>query len=118
MCLYGGTGGTVRSGVKDMKMYAMVFMTVIVLAGSATADASRPVGDPVTVTFSADISLDEARRAALDAVSGTVIKEEYESKRGRQVYEFYIRKSDGSIYEVYVDAGSGKVVKIESKNRS
>lgn len=65
-----------------------------------------------------DITAEEARKAALEAVPGTIIKEELENKRGRAVYEFYIRKADGSVYEVYVDGNSGKVTKVESKIRS
>jgi uncharacterized membrane protein YkoI len=61
------------------------------------------------------ITLEEARKIALEVVNGTIVKEEYESKRGRSVYEFYIRKGDGSVFEVYVDAGSGRVVKVENK---
>jgi uncharacterized membrane protein YkoI len=65
----------------------------------------------------AEVSIEQARKVALEAVAGTILEEEYESKRGRNVYEFYIRKSDGSVYEVFVDADTGKVVKIESKYR-
>ncbi|MDM7923628.1 MAG: PepSY domain-containing protein [Pyrinomonadaceae bacterium] len=64
---------------------------------------------------SGGIASADARRAALDAVPGEIIKEEYENESGRAVYEFYIRKGDGRVYEVYVDAGTAKVVKIERK---
>lgn len=58
-------------------------------------------------------SAENARRAALEAVPGEIVKEEFEREHGRSIWEFYIRKSDGSTFEVYVDADTGKVVKIE-----
>ncbi|HBE82038.1 MAG TPA: hypothetical protein DDW24_04560 [Blastocatellia bacterium] len=64
------------------------------------------------------LSRSDARRAALNAVPGTVVKEEYERKDGIAVYEFYIRKQSGETYEVYVDAGSGRVSKVERRDRN
>lgn len=61
------------------------------------------------------VSRDDARKAALAAVPGEIVSEEFESKRGRQIYEFSIRKS-GDMYEVYVDASSGKVIKVEREH--
>jgi uncharacterized membrane protein YkoI len=100
-------------------MFKSILITVLALAIAApvvSADAYSEVVKANTVF--ATITLEEARKIALEAVNGSIIKEEYESKRGRSVYEFYIRKNDGSVFEVYVDAGSGRVVKIESKYRS
>lgn len=60
---------------------------------------------------------DAARRSALDAVPGRIIKEEYEYKDGREIYEFYIRDSDARVFEVYVDAVNARVIKIERRSR-
>lgn len=62
------------------------------------------------------LSIEQARNIALQAVPGEIIKEEFENKRGRSIYEFYIRKSSGEIFEVYVDADSGKVIKVERED--
>ena len=58
-------------------------------------------------------SIEQARNIALQAIPGEVVKEEFENKRGRSMYEFYVRKSNGDMYEVYVDAESAKVIKVE-----
>lgn len=59
----------------------------------------------------AGISLAEATKIALEAVSGEVKKVEFE--RGK--YEFIIETEDGSAKEVNVDSRSGQVLKIEDK---
>lgn len=65
---------------------------------------------------SSGISIDEARRIALEKVPGTVVKEEFENKKGRSVYEFYIRTSDGEVFEVKIDASNGNVLEVEGKD--
>ncbi|HMS08236.1 MAG TPA: PepSY domain-containing protein [Pyrinomonadaceae bacterium] len=62
-----------------------------------------------------DIAPPEARKAALEAIPGEIIKEEFERENGRQIYEFYIRRPDGIVFEVYVDAATLKVVKVERR---
>ena len=63
------------------------------------------------------ISVGNARAIAIKAVPGTIVKEEFEQKRGRWVYEFYIRENGGETFEVYVDAHTGDIVKTEQKSR-
>ena len=57
------------------------------------------------------VSLEQARKIALETISGQIVKVELESKRGRSIYEFYIRKGNGKMFEVYVDAATGRIVK-------
>ncbi len=59
------------------------------------------------------ISLNEAIGAAKKAVSGEVLKAEYE--RGR--YEVKIRKTDGTLTELYIDAATGEISKKEVTKR-
>jgi uncharacterized membrane protein YkoI len=59
----------------------------------------------------------EARRSALRAVPGTIVKEEFEQRNGRSIFEFYIRKNNGEVFEVYVDAETNEVIKIERRTR-
>lgn len=65
---------------------------------------------------SGGLNIEQARNIALQAVPGEIVKEEFENKRGRSIYEFYIRKGSGEIYEVYVDADSAKVTKVERED--
>lgn len=64
------------------------------------------------------VSRSDARRAALNAVPGTFIREEFERKDGIVIYEFYIRKQSGETYEVYIDADTGRVSKVERRDRN
>ena len=83
--------------------------------GRGRDDANSNSNSNSNSNRSGGIASADARRAALDAVPGEIIKEEYEHEDGRAVYEFYIRKADGGAYEVYVDARTAKVVKIERR---
>lgn len=60
----------------------------------------------------------EARAAALRAVPGTIVKEEFERRNGRPIFEFYIRKNNGDTFEVYVDAETGDIIKTEWRSRN
>jgi uncharacterized membrane protein YkoI len=64
----------------------------------------------------ATISMEEARRTALEKVPGTVIESELEKENGRLVYEFEIRDKDNKTYDVQVDAKTGEVVSVEEEN--
>jgi hypothetical protein len=75
---------------------------------NSNSDSNSRSGDSV--------SRREARAAALRRVDGTIIKEEFEQRRGRRYFEFYIRATGGDMYEVYVDADSGSVFKVERRS--
>ena len=51
----------------------------------------------------AKISLEEARRKALERVSGNVLESELEREKGSLVYEFEIRDKNGKVQEVSED---------------
>jgi uncharacterized membrane protein YkoI len=62
----------------------------------------------------AKITIEEARRAALEKVPGTIEEGELEKEHGKLIYSFDIRTADG-ITEVWVDANNGQVVNVEKE---
>lgn len=65
----------------------------------------------------ATISQDEAKKAALEAVPGTVGSAELGDENGSLIWEVDITKADGSSVEVKVDAGNGKVLAQEADDQ-
>lgn len=65
------------------------------------------------VALAQGISLDDARRIALEHVPGTVIEIERDDDDGVPEWEVEVRGEDGFEYEVTIDARNGRVIKIE-----
>ncbi len=83
---------------------------------NSTNSNSNSNSDDNSSRSAGDLSIEQARNIALQAVQGKIVEEESENKHGRTVYEFYIRKDNGDVFEVKVDAVSGKVSKIERED--
>jgi uncharacterized membrane protein YkoI len=62
----------------------------------------------------AKITSDNASRAALAKVNGTVLRVSLENENGYLVYSVIIKASNGTIFDVKVDAGNGKVLHISA----
>ena len=62
------------------------------------------------------ISIEQARKTALERVIGTIIEEELEKEKGRLVYSIEIRDANQKVYDVEVDAKTGEVVNVEEEN--
>ncbi|MBA9025966.1 PepSY domain-containing protein [Peribacillus huizhouensis] len=62
---------------------------------------------------SSSISVEDAKKTALQRVKGTVTKTELDGDDQRIVYEFTIITDNGREVEVKVDATSGQVLKVE-----
>jgi uncharacterized membrane protein YkoI len=60
------------------------------------------------------ITSDNASRAALAKVNGTVLRVSLENENGYLVYSVIIKASNGTIFDVKVDAGNGKVLHISA----
>ena len=56
------------------------------------------------------ISLEEARKIALEQVEGKIVDEELEKEHDRLQYAFDIKKSDGRMFDVEIDAITGEVL--------
>ncbi|MCA1622586.1 MAG: PepSY domain-containing protein [Acidobacteria bacterium] len=62
------------------------------------------------------ISAKQARKTALERVSGTIIEEELEKENGRIVYSIEILDKDKKVFDVEVDAETGAIVNVEEEN--
>jgi uncharacterized membrane protein YkoI len=62
------------------------------------------------------ISIEQARKTALERVGGTIIEEELEKEDGRIVYSIEIRDTNQKVFDVEVDAKTGEIVKVEEEN--
>lgn len=64
----------------------------------------------------AKISMEQARKTALERVSGTIVEEEIERERGRLIYSFEIRDANRKIQEVEIDAMTGALIGVEEED--
>jgi uncharacterized membrane protein YkoI len=62
------------------------------------------------------ISAEQARKTALERVSGTIVEEELEKENGRIVYSIEIRDANQKVFDVEVDAETGAVVNVEEED--
>ncbi len=94
-----------------------VLLAIVAAAVPATASA-RP---HARTKYTPKISLESARKVALDEVHGKVIAQELEHERGRWIYSFEIRpdgqvasrKKHRTIREINVSADDGTIVSRE-----
>jgi uncharacterized membrane protein YkoI len=59
------------------------------------------------------ITIEQARKIALEKVKGTIIEEELEKENGRLIYSIEIREENKKVQDVEVDAVTGEIVKVE-----
>ncbi len=59
------------------------------------------------------LSIDDARKIALERVPGSVIDEELEKENGRLQYSFDIRNAEGKVFDVEISAVTGEVLQAE-----
>ena len=88
-------------------LLCIVTLTAAVLLGQSTA--SKPT------KTKPKISMEQARKIALEKEPGIIQSSELEKEKGRLIYSFDIKTSSG-LREVNVDAASGAIVedKVES----
>jgi len=63
----------------------------------------------------AKVSMEDAKKTALEKFAGEVVSTEYELEDGNPVYEFDIKMSSGKEMEVEVDAVTGKIGETEEE---
>ncbi len=62
------------------------------------------------------ITVEQARKTALERVSGTIIEEEIEKENGKIVYSIEVKEANGKVFDVEVDAETGVIVKVEQED--
>ena len=97
---------------------AILTCALLSATGLALAQAAPKSDVPADLAKEAKVSLEEARKTALAAVSGGKVQsEELEREKGKFVYSFDIKVDKKSgVEEVGVDAMTGKIV--EKKHES
>ncbi|MBO3142739.1 PepSY domain-containing protein [Dermatophilus congolensis] len=87
------------------------------IRGSIKAPADRGQSDAAEqaqLQKLAKISLDQARKIAVKAVPGKVVKAELDEEDGWVVYKVEVRSSQGVETDVIVDAGNGRILAQET----
>jgi uncharacterized membrane protein YkoI len=92
----------------------LTVLALFFLIGGTLAGVSAQERSSSKLAGQAKISMDEARKTALERVPGTVESSELEKEHGKLVYSFDIRTAEG-ITEVWVDAKSGEVINMEKE---
>lgn len=63
----------------------------------------------------AKITIEQARKTALEKVAGTIIEEEIEMEDGILVYSIEIRDANRKVFDVEVNAKTGEIVRVEEE---
>jgi uncharacterized membrane protein YkoI len=83
-----------------------VMLTATLFTFSNYASASKP---------KTQLTMEDARKIALQKESGNIKSQELEKERGRWIFSFDIER-DKQIHEVGVDANSGEIVEDSVEN--
>lgn len=62
------------------------------------------------------LPLETILQKAREIQPGQVLEVDFESKRGRYIYELEILDTDGVVYELYLDARNGELLKREREH--
>lgn len=62
------------------------------------------------------ITVEQARKTALERVAGTIVEEELEKENDRLVFSIEIKDKRGKVFDVEVDAETGAIFKVEEED--
>ena len=108
-----------------IKMLMGILFSAILVGGlttfaNAQTNAQRDDGEDEEVTSKdrekIKITIEQARKTALERVSGTIVEEEIEKENGRIVYSIEVKDANGKVFDVEVDAETGAIAKVEEEN--
>ncbi|HHY73649.1 MAG TPA: PepSY domain-containing protein [Bacillus bacterium] len=85
----------------------MMLVLAIVFNGFAAAQGAEANGG---------ITMDEAKKIALEKVKGKVVYAKTEDDDGRFYYEIIIQDANNAIFEVEVDKVTGKILEVEKED--
>lgn len=98
----------------NMKKSLIIGGLTLALAGGGFLYQSTASADQTKLAEQAEITEEEAKKTALDRVSGEVVETELEKENKKIVYEFEI-KTDSGLKEVVVDAMTGEILEVEDE---
>lgn len=91
-----------------MKKTFLLMMAVVGFAFGVNTTA-------LNVDAKGGISMDEAKKIALEKVNGKVLHAKTEEDDGRVYYEIIIQDANKNILEVEIDKATGKVLEVEKE---
>ena len=92
-------------------LLSLVVVGVMIGSSAGAFAQAKTSKQKMTSTKTAKtVTIDSARKTALKHASGTVDREEMETKNGKSVYAFDIRNSKGATREIWVDAKTGRMI--------
>lgn len=103
------------------KLTSSVVLCAVLCAGTLAATAtvktlSGQDKNQAKLAKQAKITMEQARKIALERAPGTIEEEELEKEHGKLVYSFDIRNAQGTITEVQVDAKDGTIASVEEED--
>lgn len=103
------------------KSILSVVLSAVLCAGALAAPStvralSGQGRNQARLAKQARITMEQARKVALERAPGTIEEEELEKEHGKLVYSFDIRNAQGTITEVQVNAKNGSIASVEEEN--
>lgn len=100
-------------GVALMALLVLPGVAVLTVQAGQMGSIQVKNADEASLPEMAKISLNEAVKAALQAVPGKALRAELENEDGYLVYGVEVASADRQVTDVKVDAGNGKILKTE-----
>ncbi|HEV7906101.1 MAG TPA: PepSY domain-containing protein [Pyrinomonadaceae bacterium] len=103
------------------KLTSSVILCAVLCAGAFAATTtvwtlSGQDKNQAKLAKQARITMEQARKIALERAPGTIEEEELEKEHGKLVYSFDIRNAGGAITEVQVNAKDGSIASVEEED--
>jgi hypothetical protein len=103
------------------KLTSSVILCAVLCAGAFAAKPtvwtlSGQDKNQAKLAKQARITMEQARKIALERAPGTIEEEELEKEHGKLVYSFDIRNAQGTITEVQVNAKDGSIASVEEED--
>ncbi|CAN5453205.1 PepSY domain-containing protein [soil metagenome] len=100
-----------------MKLKKNITILIVLLAafalGGAVIAKNKTNSIAENLSPQTRITKEQARKIALERVSGTVVDEEFEKENGKMVYGFEIKDASGKVMEVKIDAETCNIISVE-----
>ena len=87
-------------------------LSIVTIATVALSAAAFGAGTKTAVK----ISMQQARKIALQKVPGKIKSEELENEKGKRIYSFDIKTAKQGIIEVNVDAMNGAIIEVKQES--
>ena len=101
-------------------LFSVMLVCGLTTFANAQTNAQRDDGEDEEVTAKdrekVKITIEQARKTALERVSGTIVEEELEKENGKLIYSIEVKDANGKVFDVEVDAETGAIFKVEQED--